>query len=788
MKKILLLAAIIVSHTLTAQNVGIGTTTPQARLHVTDSSVLFSATGDIPGTIGNPPISGNGRRIMWYAGKAAFRAGFVGGTNWDKDSIGLYSFSTGFDTKAKGSAATALGYGTTASGTAATALGIITTASGEYSTALGNSTIASGDASTALGSLTIASGFTSTALGSGTIASGNYSTALGNSTIASGHFSTALGLETTASGLISTALGYNSNAAAEYSMALGQYTTANSWNSISLGRYNDPIATSPTTTWVGTEPLLIIGNGTGPSAKSNALVILKNGNVGMGTNTPVISAKLDITSTSSGFLPPRMTTAQRDAIVGPVPGLMIFNSTTQTIDFYTLYGWSSIKAAIAGGNKLLGGHNNETTPCIQKTSDGGYILAGTSTSSANGDVTGISHDNPALGQPGDIWVVKLTATGIISWNKLLGGDVSELGYSIQQTIDGGYIVAGTSYSSANGNVTGVNHGGTDYWIVKLDGSGNIVWNKLLGGTGNEKAYSIQQTSDGGYIVAGESTSSANGDVTETNHGGGTPIDYWIVKLNATGAISWNRLLGGDGIEIARSVQEAAAGGFIVAGSSTSSANGNVTPANHGNTDYWIVKLDAAGAISWNRLLGGTFDEEAFSIRQNTTDGAYLIAGYSQSSANGDVTGTNHQSGSKEFWIVRLDVSGSTLLWNKLLGGTGYEEANSIITTTDGGYIVAGYSGSFADGDVTGVNHGGSIIQDFWIVKLDSFGNITWNKLLGGSGNDIAYSVQQTADGGYIVAGSSTSSSNGDVTPTNHRITPPTTDFWIIRLDANGNIL
>ncbi|MEO6253742.1 MAG: hypothetical protein ABIO79_10570 [Ferruginibacter sp.] len=508
--------------------------------------------------------------------------------------------------------------------------------------------------------------------------------------------------------------------------------------------------------------------------------IAQGGNVGIGTATPVASAKLDVTSTTSGFLPPRMTTTQRDAIVSPVPGLMIFNSTTQTIEFYTVYGWSNIKSGIAGANKLLGGNGDEQVPCIQKTIDGGYIVVGTSYSSANGDVTGATHDNGSGGL-GDFWVVKLTATGTISWNKLLGGTGSDFANSIQQTTDGGYIVAGYSTSSANGDVTEVNHGISDFWIVKLNGSGNIVWNKLLGGSGFDKAYSIQPTSDGGYIVAGESTSSANGDVTETNHGGPSALDYWIVKLDGTGNILWNRLLGGTGTEIPMSVLESAEGGYIVAGSSTSSANGNVTPVNHGFTDYWIVKLDVAGAISWNRLLGGNIDEEAYSIRQNTIDGAYLIAGYSTSSANGDVTGTNHLAGSKEFWIVRLDVSGAAILWNKLLGGTNYEAANSIVQTTDGGYIVVGGSLSSASGDVTLVNHGG---QDYWIVKLDRFGNITWNKLIGGSGTDVAYSVQQSADGGYIVAGTSSSSANGDVTPANHGIG----DYWIIRLDANGNIL
>ncbi len=250
--------------------------------------------------------------------------------------------------------------------------------------------------------------------------------------------------------------------------------------------------------------------------------------------------------------------------------------------------------------------------------------------------------------------------------------------------------------------------------MKLDNSGNIVWNKLLGGNLTDLAYSIVQTTDGGYIVTGNSTSSANGDVTGTNHG---------------------------------------------------------------SSDYWIVKLDNSGNIVWNKLLGGSDTDITYSIQQ-TTDGGYIVAGESFSSANGDVTGTNH--GVQDYWIVKLDGSGN-IIWNKLLGGSGNDITKSIVQTTDGGYIVAGYSASPANGDVSGVNHGG---YDYWIVKLDGSGNIVWNKLLGGSGNDIAYSVQQTADGGYIVAGTSYSSSNGDVTPTNHG----SGDFWIIKLDANGNIL
>lgn len=320
----------------------------------------------------------------------------------------------------------------------------------------------------------------------------------------------------------------------------------------------------------------------------------------------------------------------------------------------------------------------------------------------------------------DYWIVRLSGTGNIEWNKLIGGSGDDRAQSVRQTPDGGYIVVGYSTSSSSGNVSQVNHGGNDYWIVKLDGSGNIVWNKLLGGTGNEEAYDVTvQPSDGTYVVAGQSTSSANGDVTGTNNGGATPIDYWIVRLD------------------------------------------NIT-----------------GNILWNKLLGGTGEENARSI-QATTEGGYILAGYSNSSANGDVTGVNHGgSGSPDNWIVKLDRFGN-ITWNKLIGGYAYEQAYSVKQTTDGGYIVAGTSNSSAHGDVTSVNHGNI---DYWIVKLNGTGNISWNRLIGGSGADYAYSIHHTTDGGYVVAGFTNSSFNGDVTSGNHS---SYNDYWIIKLGSNG---
>ncbi|MBL0131608.1 MAG: hypothetical protein IPP43_11180 [Chitinophagaceae bacterium] len=187
-------------------------------------------------------------------------------------------------------------------------------------------------------------------------------------------------------------------------------------------------------------------------------------------------------------------------------------------------------------------------------------------------------------------------------------------------------MAGFSQSSANGDVTDVNHGGPngtyDSWIVKLDAERNITWNKLLGANGDEEATCIQQTTDGGYIVAGYSNSSANGDVTEINNGND---DYWVVKLDASRNIIWNRLIGGSGTDKAQSIRQTIDGSYIVAGFSNSSASGNVSGVNHGGYDYWIVKLDGNGNMIWDRLLGGNGDEMAKQIIQGN-DETIVVAG------------------------------------------------------------------------------------------------------------------------------------------------------------------
>lgn len=400
--------------------------------------------------------------------------------------------------------------------------------------------------------------------------------------------------------------------------------------------------------------------------------------------------------------------------------------------------------------KCLGGSGFDEAYSIQQTSDRGYIIAGV-TNSNDGDVSG-NHGG------GDYWLVKLDTIGNIQWQKCLGGANSEGAFSVQQTYGNGYIVAGYSWS-IDGDVNGNHSTNYDYWVVKLDSVGNIQWQKCLGGQSSEWAASIRQTLDNGYIVAGFA-SSIDGDVTNISGSD----DYWVVKLDSNGNIQWQKCLGGLSNDRAYSIQQTQDRGYVVTGFSPS--NDGIVIGNHGGQDFWVVKLDTVGNLEWQKCLGGTLVDEAYSIQQ-TTDNGYIVAGKT-SSNDGDVSG-NHSPLAFDSWVVKLDSLGN-LEWQKCLGGTDFEVTNSILQTSFGGYIAAGTTTS-NDGDVIG-NHGG---KDVWVEYLDAQGNLEWQKCLGGTNNEEAFSIQQTLDGGYILAGN-TGSNNGDVNGLHGDI-----DYWIVKL-------
>jgi len=305
-------------------------------------------------------------------------------------------------------------------------------------------------------------------------------------------------------------------------------------------------------------------------------------------------------------------------------------------------------------------------------------------------------------------------------NKTYGGTQGDAAYSLIQTSDGGYALTGYTGSY------GVN---IDVWLVKTDSFGRAQWNRTYGGSSYDYANSIAQTSDGGYILAGI-----------TNSYGAGSADVYVVKTYANGSMQWNKTYGGSGYESAACVVQSSGGGYVVAGQSASN-----------NDDFWLIKIDALGNAQWNKTYGGLSGDYAWSLIQ-TGDGGYAMAGETGSS------GAGHQ----DFWLVKTDSSG-IVQWNKTYGGTSDDWAQSVVQTGDGGYALVGFTDSFDVG-----------AGDFWLVKTDSVGNAQWNKTYGGAGLDWGMSLVQALDGGYALTGYTRSLGAG------------ADDVWLVKTDSSGN--
>lgn len=293
------------------------------------------------------------------------------------------------------------------------------------------------------------------------------------------------------------------------------------------------------------------------------------------------------------------------------------------------------------------------------------------------------------------------------WNKIFDRSSGDKAHSVQQTADGGYIIAGVTEV---GPKPCLEPCPDSIWLIKTDPNGNEEWNKIFDASYWDFAYSVQQTSDGGYILAGQTLLGA---------GGG---DVWLIKTDSNGAETWNKTFGGTDWDRADSVQQTFGGGYIIAGKTRSFGAGS--------EDAWLIKTDSDGNEVWNKTFGGPDYDYARSVRQ-ASDGGYIIAGYTESFG----------AGGGDVWLIKTDPNGNEE-WNKTFGDWKADRAEWIQQTFDGGYIIAGQTVSFT---VEGY-------YDVWLIKTDPNGNEEWNKVFGGPWFDYAYSVRQTSDGGYIVAG------------------------------------
>ncbi|MEP7171604.1 MAG: T9SS type A sorting domain-containing protein [Bacteroidota bacterium] len=317
------------------------------------------------------------------------------------------------------------------------------------------------------------------------------------------------------------------------------------------------------------------------------------------------------------------------------------------------------------------------------------------------------------------------------------------------------------------------------------------WDKRFGGTDDDEIICFQQTKDGGYIIGGFSFSDSNGNKTQASWDSSSISnnrgDYWIVKIDSFGNKQWDKTFGSTNADWLFALQQTIDGGYIIGGYSKSGIGGDKTQVNWDSlnltNDYWILKIDSLGNKQWDKDFGGTGDDRLYSLQQ-TDDKGYILGGFSKSDSSGDKTQNTVDIVSStyrgDYWIVKIDSLGIKQ-WDKDFGGTDGDWLFSMEQTADGGYILFGYSYSGISGDKTQASQGG---LDYWIVKTDSLGNKQWDKDFGGHNPEesIFGNVFQTSDEGYLLAGTSYSNISGDKTENNLGIE----QTWIVKTDSLGN--
>jgi len=361
--------------------------------------------------------------------------------------------------------------------------------------------------------------------------------------------------------------------------------------------------------------------------------------------------------------------------------------------------------------KTYGGSDYDRCGSLQQTSNGGYIIVGFTSSFGEGGT--------------DAYLIKADSSGDTLWTKTYGGASYDYGESVQQTSDGKYIIAGGTESFGAG--------GSDVYLIKADSSGDTLWTKTYGGGNDDYGKSVQLTSDGGYIIAGR---------TESFGTGGS--DVYLIKADSSGDTLWTKTYGGASHDYGWSVQLTSDGGYIITGYTYSFGAGS--------DDVYLIKTDSSGDTLWTKTYGGTNGDYGFSVQQ-TSDGGYIIAGYTYSLG----------AGGSDVYLIKADSSGDTL-WTKTYGGEDTDYGYSVQQTSDGSYIITGSTWSFG----TGYN-------DVYLIKADSSGDTLWTKTYGGEDTDYGYSVQQTSDGSYIIAGETKSFGAGF------------TDIYLIKTEQESGI-
>ena len=352
--------------------------------------------------------------------------------------------------------------------------------------------------------------------------------------------------------------------------------------------------------------------------------------------------------------------------------------------------------------------------------------------------------------------------------RTLGGSKNDIAKSVVKTIDGGAAVLGYSQST-DGDISDKTDENFDFWVLKLDAESNIEWGTTFGGTQDDRGNDIIQTNDGGFAVLGYSTSS---DVDVLENAGSQ--DFWILKLDAQGTISWSKTFGYSGADFGTTLLQASDNSFLITGVLDVTASGGQgnsrNSQRHAGGDIWAIKLSENGELLWRNYFGGSYTDTPFGVIE-TADKNFIIVG-SSDSADIDISNNN---GSYDYWVLQISPEGN-LLWEKSFGGSEIDEARAITNTNDGNFLIVGDTRS-ANNDVSNTNGA----ADLWVVKMSPLGDLLWEKTYGGSSFDVGRSVSQTQDNGFLISGSSRSEDNSFTNQGQN-------DALVLKINAEGTLV
>lgn len=438
----------------------------------------------------------------------------------------------------------------------------------------------------------------------------------------------------------------------------------------------------------------------------------------------------------------------------------IRRSTLIIILFLGFWNQAQIVEPVIDTSFTFGGENFDQLEVIREVTDRRVLMAGTSVSDPSGDVTDINNGNE------DYWVIKQDTAILFSqvFDKTYGGDSIDILGDMEILADDGFILAGSSMSSISTDKSENNLGDFDYWVIRCDVDGNIVWENTIGGDSVDVCNDVLVLNDG-YLLSGYSASNSGDDKSEDSKG---EKDFWIVKLGLTGNVLWERTIGGDQDDIAWDAMEWD-GGYLILGESASDTSGDKTTLNQGGVDFWLVQLDDTGALMWELTYGGTLDDWGREIIK-PNNGNITLLGTSESAANGNKTVGNF--GGTDCWTISVDSAGNSLYQNGY-GGSGDEVLYDVLSPPESGLIIGATSNSGASGNKTSGNKGST---DYWIYKVDSAGNKLWDYDYGGDSRDDFRSIYQGCDRGLLIAGFSRSDISGD----KEQDSRGADDYWYLR--------